>query len=145
MRELRLAVPFLLPIFAWVDERRMSQAITGVVSNAVKFTPSGGTVRVSLALDGEGRIRISVSDTGIGIAAEQIARITQPFEQVEDAYARSHGGTGLGLALARKWLELHGGTIELKSVMGEGTTVNLYVPAWRCESAGHRSHAAAAG
>jgi len=121
------------------DRQRIQQVIYNLLSNAVKFTDSGGYVTVtadtvSEALGaGEGArdaLRIVVTDTGIGIKAEDQARIFASFEQVDSSYAREHGGTGLGLALTRKLVELHGGTIGVESegVKGRGSVFTVLLP-----------------
>jgi signal transduction histidine kinase len=105
------------------DERKLKQILYNLVSNAVKFTPDGGTVRL-IATSDQGQdarqwIRISVADTGLGIKRGDLERIFEPFEQVESSVMRKYQGTGLGLSLARKFVELHGGKIWAES-QGEG-------------------------
>lgn len=112
-------------IFA--DRRAVTQILINLLSNGVKFTPSGGSVRVT-AKPGVQGVEISVTDTGRGIPAESLKRLGQPFEQVENAYTRSKEGTGLGLALVRAMAHLHGGAMTLESVVGEGTTVRVHLP-----------------
>src|SRR5438309_3197651 len=102
------------------DRQRIQQVIHNLLSNAIKFTEPGGFVRVTLdisdgAAAGDKALRIAVADTGIGIKPEDQARIFEAFEQVDSSYARDQGGTGLGLALTRKLVELHGGTISVAS------------------------------
>jgi two-component system cell cycle sensor histidine kinase PleC len=111
------------------DRRAFTQVILNVLSNAVKFTESGGTVSVNVSDAPENRIRIDVKDTGIGIPADKLGRIGQPFEQVSGAMARSHGGTGLGLAITKKLVEMHEGDMQISSVYGQGTTVTITLPA----------------
>jgi signal transduction histidine kinase len=117
------------------DERKIKQVVVNLLSNAVKFTPQGGRVAVR-ALPADGTVEISVSDTGIGIAAEDQEAIFEEFRQVGTDYARKREGTGLGLALARRLVELHGGRIWVKSELGRGSTFTLSLPrrpaaAWR--------------
>jgi len=119
------------PVVMRVDELRIKQALVNVLSNAIKFTPMGGAVTFDLSEEPSGAVRLSISDTGIGIAPEHINRVLEPFEQVEDAYARRQGGVGLGLALTRKFIELHGGTTTIQSALSQGTTVTLQLPAER--------------
>ena len=119
------------PVYMRVDELRIKQALVNVLSNAIKFTPMGGAVTFDLSEEPSGAVRLSIGDTGIGIAPEHINRVLEPFEQVEDAYARRQGGVGLGLALTRKFMELHGGTTTIQSKLGKGTTVTLQLPAER--------------
>jgi signal transduction histidine kinase len=85
-------------------------------------------------VDDTGAVRIAVADTGIGIAQEDIPRTLEPFQQAANAHARDHGGAGLGLALTRKFIDLHGGRIEIDSTLGVGTTVTLHLPTWRHQS-----------
>ena len=108
------------------DERRIRQVIFNLLSNAVKFTPSGGRVNVSSArLDGE--VRVAVADTGPGIALEDRSRIFEEFQQTE-AGAQQREGTGLGLALSKRLVELHGGRIWVDSEVGRGSTFTFSLP-----------------
>ncbi len=117
--------PVAKNIFA--DRRAITQILINLLSNGVKFTPSGGSVRVAASTSGRG-VEIAVTDTGRGIPAESLKRLGQPFEQVENAHTRSKEGTGLGLALVRAMAHLHGGTMTLESMVGEGTTVRVLLP-----------------
>jgi PAS domain S-box-containing protein len=110
------------------DELRLEQVLLNLVSNAVKFTPDGGRVVVSATLTRSGEVMISVADSGIGMAPEDIPRALQPFGQIDNSLARPHGGTGLGLPLAQRLVELHGGTMTLDSQLGRGTTVTVVLP-----------------
>jgi signal transduction histidine kinase len=101
--------------------------LLNLLSNAVKFTPEGGKV-VLRAAPADGAVEISVSDTGIGIAAGDQEEIFQEFRQVGTDYSRKREGTGLGLTLARKFVELHGGRIWVKSEVGKGSTFTFSVP-----------------
>ena len=92
------------------DERLILQIVANLVTNAIKFTPEGGSVHLTAAADYENGIVIRVTDTGIGIAPENIERVLRPFEQVESSYARAKGGSGLGLPYAKRLTELHGGS-----------------------------------
>jgi signal transduction histidine kinase len=109
------------------DERKIKQVLLNLLSNAVKFTPEGGRVVVR-AERAEGTVEISVTDTGIGIAAEDQEAIFEEFRQVGTDYARKREGTGLGLALARRFVELHGGRIWVKSAEGQGSTFTFTLP-----------------
>ena len=106
------------------DERRLKQVMFSLVSNALKFTPAGGSVTVAARREGE-RVALIVSDTGIGVAAEDQARIFEKFERGNTRQS----GAGLGLALVKSFIELHGGTVELRSSPGEGTTVTCWLNA----------------
>ncbi len=109
------------------DARRVRQILINLLSNAVKFTPNGGSVRVSVACRNNG-LTVSIADTGIGIAAEDIPLAMQPFGQIDSTLSRRYDGTGLGLPLAKQLIELHGGTIMIESAIGLGTTVTIAFP-----------------
>ena len=113
------------------DALKLKQVLLNLLSNAVKFTLAGGTVTVAAGARADGSFAITVADTGIGIAEEDIAKALMPFGQVEAPYVRSQGGTGLGLPLAKSLVEMHGGTLELASVVGRGTVVTVILPAHR--------------
>ncbi|NHM27745.1 hypothetical protein G7K71_12300 [Desulfofundulus sp. TPOSR] len=121
------------------DERKMKQIIYNLLTNAVKFTPEGGSVRVTarLAADGGEKaagsyVEISVTDTGIGIPLSEQERIFEPFVQLESGHARQYEGTGLGLALVRRLVELHGGRIRVYSEgEGKGSTFSFTLPVER--------------
>ncbi len=115
----------------WGDERRLRQVLLNLVSNAVKFTPMGGTVEIELRRTASGQTQAIVRDTGIGIAAEELPQVTEPFRQVESGHARRHDGTGLGLAICDRLVRLHGGTLSLASTVGQGTAVTVTLPATR--------------
>jgi signal transduction histidine kinase len=109
------------------DERKLKQVVLNLLSNAVKFTPPGGSVRVTAeAIDGSAKI--AVSDTGAGIAPEDQETIFEAFRQVGSDVTRKREGTGLGLALARRFVELHGGTIGVQSAPGKGSTFTVKLP-----------------
>ncbi len=109
------------------DERKVKQIMLNLLSNAVKFTPEGGRVDV-LAKRGETMIEISVSDTGVGITPEDQAAVFVEFKQVGSDYTKKSEGTGLGLALTKKFVELHGGKIRLESAPGKGSTFSFTLP-----------------
>ena len=108
------------------DERKIKQVLLNLLSNAVKFTPEGGRVNVRAGLDGD-VVEIAVADTGVGIAPEDQAAVFEEFRQVGDVTTRREG-TGLGLALARKFVELHGGRIWVESEVGVGSTFTFTFP-----------------
>lgn len=117
----------LAPIAA--DPRRLKQILVNLLSNAVKFTPDGGRVRFEVVPQTDpAEVHFRVIDTGIGITPEQQARLFQPFQQIDGALNRRHGGTGLGLVLARRMAELHGGRITLESVAGKGSCFSVILP-----------------
>jgi len=113
-----------------VDRRRMKQVLLNLLSNAVKFTPAGGRVGVSVAPFGDG-LAIVVSDSGIGMKAEDIPIALERFGQIDSRLSRKYEGTGLGLPLAKQLIELHGGRLHIESVPGAGTTVSVILPADR--------------
>ncbi|HEX4078351.1 MAG TPA: HAMP domain-containing sensor histidine kinase [Rhizomicrobium sp.] len=118
-------------IHVHADERLLRQLVLNLVSNAVKFTPQGGRVNIGVKTDERGDILIEVADNGIGIPAEHLERVLRPFEQVERALSRRHGGTGLGLPFAKKIAELHGGSLTLQSAIDSGTHVTVRLPGYR--------------
>src|SRR5262249_3410358 len=89
------------------DSRMIKQVLLNLLSNAVKFTPGGGTVRLSVGTANDGSLYFIVQDNGIGIPADQVRRVLEPFVQVEGAFSRKYSGTGLGLPLSRTFVELH--------------------------------------
>jgi signal transduction histidine kinase len=109
------------------DERKVKQVLLNLLSNAVKFTPDGGRVDLTATV-AEDVITIAVSDTGIGIAQEDQAAIFEEFRQVGRDDARKQEGTGLGLTLAKKFVELHGGRIWVQSQLGHGATFTFSLP-----------------
>jgi PAS domain S-box-containing protein len=113
------------------DALRLKQVVLNVLSNAVKFTPPGGAVRITAACEADGGLILKVIDTGIGMAADDIPVALAPFRQVEGALSRRYEGTGLGLPLAKSLIELHEGTLEIASTVGSGTTVLIRLPARR--------------
>jgi len=123
-------LPDTLP-FVIADERKIKQIMINLISNAVKFTEAGGTITVEAEAGADIGVTIRVTDTGIGIAPENILKVFRPFEQVDSSLSRSHEGTGLGLPLTRSLVELHGGTLDLESQLGIGTTVIVRLPAHR--------------
>jgi len=118
----------------WVgDERKLKQIMLNLLSNAVKFTPDGGTVGVDVR-ESEGAAQIRISDTGVGIAQDHLHLIFEEFRQVGTDHVRKSEGTGLGLALTRRFVELHGGTITVESELGKGSTFTVLLPERALES-----------
>jgi len=113
------------------DERMVRQVLFNLIGNAVKFTPAGGNIAISGHLDPGGGIAISVTDSGIGIAQRDLARVLEPFVQVDNALSRQHTGTGLGLPAVKAIMQLHDGRLELNSTLGAGTTATVIFPADR--------------
>jgi signal transduction histidine kinase len=110
------------------DERKFKQIMLNLLSNAVKFTPAGGTVTVAARRENEA-LAVSVKDTGVGIAPEDQKVIFDEFRQVGNDYTRKAEGTGLGLTLTKRFIELHGGTISVDSAPGKGSTFTFTLPA----------------
>ena len=109
------------------DARAFKQIVLNLVSNAIKFTERGGTVTVSAAVEGA-RLVLRVTDDGVGIAAEDLKRIGDPFFQAGKTYQRRHEGTGLGLSIVKSLVALHGGELTVQSRIDEGTTVAVALP-----------------
>lgn len=109
------------------DRRAVLQVILNILSNAVKFTSKGGHVQVECT-DKKESIMLKITDNGIGIPANKLAGITNPFEQVSSHYTRDHEGTGLGLAITKELVEMHGGAMQIESQIGTGTTVTIRLP-----------------
>lgn len=112
----------------YTDDRKLSQILRNFISNALKFTAQG-EVRVSASLESEGMIRFAVSDTGIGIAPEHLGNLFNDFTQVNAPIQKRLRGTGLGLALSRQLAALLGGTVDVRSVVGQGSVFSVIVPA----------------
>jgi len=112
------------------DERRLRQIFLNLLSNSVRFTPAGGTITVKSWIERE-QLVIEVKDTGVGISEEDLPIVFEPFGQVDNAFNRKGGGTGLGLPLAKKLVEMHQGTLEILSARGHGTAVRLTFPPHR--------------
>jgi cell cycle sensor histidine kinase DivJ len=124
--DLVTAVPAELPQIV-ADPRAFKQIILNLVSNAIKFTERGGTVTVSAQIE-RGRLLLRVRDTGVGIAADDLKRIGDPFFQAGKTYQRRYEGTGLGLSIVKSLVTLHGGEMQLDSKLDEGTTVTILLP-----------------
>jgi len=126
---LTVDIPSGMP-FIRVDALRFRQVLINLISNAVKFTETGH-VTVSTAFDGAQGFRFKVSDTGIGMSPSEVAVALEPFGQVENAITKKYEGTGLGLPLAQRLVELHGGRLDIESVKGVGTTITVRLPRGR--------------
>jgi signal transduction histidine kinase len=111
------------------DERKLKQVMFNLLSNAVKFTPDGGSVQVKTrGISGAQEIEISIEDTGVGIKPEDIPKLFKEFSQLDSAYDKKFEGTGLGLALTKKMVELHGGRISVASEFGKGSRFAFVIP-----------------
>ena len=118
------------------DPRLIRQLLTNLLTNAIKFSGEGGRVTLQAGRTADGGYEIAVADKGIGIAGDDLDRIFEPFTQVESAFARDHGGAGLGLPLVKKIVDLHEGRIDIDSKLGAGTTVRIRLPKARVLSRG---------
>jgi PAS domain S-box-containing protein len=125
LKQIELVIEVSPDCWALGDHKRLRQVLINLLSNAVKFTPEGGRVTVAIAPGPADRWALSVSDTGIGIAPENLDLVFQPFKQIDSALSRKYEGTGLGLPLARLIAEKHGGTLRLESELGKGTRLTL--------------------
>jgi two-component system phosphate regulon sensor histidine kinase PhoR len=123
--------PALPPILA--DGDRLRQVLINLVDNAVKYTPAGGRVSVramhAMGDDQAGMVEIAVEDSGVGIPAQDLPRLTERFFRVDKARSRELGGTGLGLAIVKHIVQAHGGSLAISSALGQGTTVRVFFPA----------------
>lgn len=119
------------PIHLLADQRRIKQILLNLISNAVKYTPAGGSVHVVMERTRSGRLKLSVIDNGRGMTRSELAVAQSPFGRVSSAESSGQSGTGLGLPIASALAEAHGGSLELISTLGSGTTARLYLPARR--------------
>ena len=124
--QLKLHLPQQSPL-VYADEKKIQQVILNLLSNAIKFTPDGGKIDVSLHYQ-QRIFLLDVEDNGIGIREENRRSIFDMFQQADSSVTRKHGGTGLGLALAKQFVELHGGEIRLKSEYGKGSKFTMVLP-----------------
>jgi signal transduction histidine kinase len=120
--ELHPAVPRLQG-----DGRRLTQVLLNLLSNALKFTPAGGNVRITSSPSADGGCTLAISDTGVGMSPDTVAKLGQPYP-VDTASAQSPKHSGLGLPICRELVEMHGGRLEIKSKVGLGTTVSIHLP-----------------
>ncbi|MEB3190606.1 MAG: PAS domain-containing protein [Snowella sp.] len=135
--QIQAQIPQDLPD-VWIDERRIRQVLINLLNNAVKFTPEGGNILLIVAPIASPAaqsflLRISIIDNGIGIAPEDIPKLFKPFIQIDSALNRKYEGTGLGLALVKNIVELHGGQVSLQSELGKGSCFSVDLPCADCE------------
>jgi two-component system cell cycle sensor histidine kinase PleC len=123
-------LPSDLPLLR-ADQRKIRQVFFNLIGNSVKFTPPGGRIEILGGFDKRSGMTITVKDTGIGIAPENLARVLEPFVQIGSSLSRQHTGTGLGLPATKRIMELHQGTLGLKSTLGTGTGATVTFPAER--------------
>jgi signal transduction histidine kinase len=110
------------------DREKVRQCLINLVSNAVKFTPAGGTVTVAAQSAPNDRMAISVTDTGIGISEEHLPKVWEVFYQVDGSNTREYGGAGLGLAIVKSFVEAHGGQVQVTSAPTTGSTFTILLP-----------------
>jgi len=125
-REIGADVPVVM-----ADRRVLLQTVLNLASNAIKFTEAGGRVDICARVGRGGGVEIAVSDTGIGMSPEDVARVGEPFLQVDGRLSRKFEGTGLGLVIAKRQIEMHGGSLAIESELGKGTTMTVRLPASR--------------
>ena len=128
--DFQVETPEHLP-YLMADPIQLAQIAINLLSNAVKFTPEGGEIQLEVYQDIGGEIVLSVADTGIGMSPDEVMSALQPFVQIDNSLTKSYAGTGLGLPLATKLAELHGGSLAVESAKGIGTTVRVRLPARR--------------
>ena len=124
--EIKTRIAFDLPDLV-ADRRAFNQILINLISNAIKFTPRGGKVTVSANRDGSD-LAVAVEDTGVGIGEEDLPRLGEAFFQARASYDRKHDGSGLGLSIVKGLVQLHGGDIDIRSRLGEGTRVTVRLP-----------------
>ncbi len=120
------------------DDKLLLQLTLNLLSTAVKLTPESGEIRISIAGNAKNGVEIAIADTGIGIPPEDLVRVLRPFEQIESTYTRKYKGTGLGLPYAVRVTDLHGGKLSIESMVGEGTTVRVWLPPSRFVDTAHQ-------
>jgi CheY-like chemotaxis protein/anti-sigma regulatory factor (Ser/Thr protein kinase) len=131
MKKRLRVIPNINPNVRWVDAdvRRLKQILVNLLNNAVNFTPEGGTIGLDVSAAREDQVvRFTVWDTGMGIAQEDLGRLFQPFTQLDSRLARQHDGSGLGLVLVARMVELHGGSIMVESTVGSGSRFTVALP-----------------
>jgi len=126
-KEITLQAESLPKTSLFADRQAIEKVLISLLRNAVKFTPDGGRISLRSHVD-DGHVSISVEDTGVGIAPEALPRLGRPFEQIDSPLENGNKGSGLGLAIARSLVELHGGTLHIRSSLGAGTIVRIRLP-----------------
>lgn len=133
---LKVDLPDILPVLH-ADETRIKQILLNLISNGIKFSNPGGTVSLHATIADDRSFEITIKDTGRGIAEDDIPKVLEPFKQVENIMTRTHEGSGLGLPLSKRLVELHGGTLTIKSELDVGTTVTVRLPQERVRLGAH--------
>jgi PAS domain S-box-containing protein len=134
--DLKIDLPVRLPR-VHADKRKLKQILANLLANAVKFTPQGGRITLGASMTRSGDLALTVSDTGVGIAPEDIDRVMHPFAQADGGLNRKYEGTGLGLTLSLGLARLHGGDLRLESTLGQGTRAIVTLPAARLIDGNH--------
>jgi signal transduction histidine kinase len=129
-RSIRIAAEVSSDLIVQVDPEKLRRIIACLLGNSIKFSPDGSTVRVAAWLESRGLLKICITDEGIGMNPKAIERAFSPFVQLDAILSRRFEGSGLGLSLARSLVQLHGGTLELDSAPGAGTTATIALPAY---------------
>jgi two-component system, cell cycle sensor histidine kinase PleC len=132
-KSIEILIDSQTPPVLCLDIPKMTRVLVSLLSNAVKFTKTHGRVEVTFVLGSSDGLSISITDTGIGIPAEHLQRVLEPFGQIEDHLTRQSEGFGLGLPMARALVRLHGGELTIRSLFGSGTTVEIQLPANRVQ------------
>jgi two-component system, sensor histidine kinase len=128
------------PLYVQADATRLAQALSNIINNAIKYTDAGGAITVTVGRDGENFARIAIKDTGIGMDREMLNRLFQIFSQADSTLARSRGGLGIGLALVKGFIEMHGGRVTASSEgLKKGTEIVLSLPLDKTVPASHRT------
>jgi signal transduction histidine kinase len=140
-KQLTFACQFIgpTPSPVYADPLRLKQVFINLLSNAMKFTPAGGSIDIVVEENTDGGVTITFSDTGIGMSPEDVTLAMVPFAQVDGDFAKSYQGAGLGLPLAKRLVELHGGTLIIESTKGDGTSVRVTLPAERLRTPQRRA------
>jgi CheY-like chemotaxis protein/anti-sigma regulatory factor (Ser/Thr protein kinase) len=116
-------------VFAWLDPKRLKQILLNLLGNAVKFTPEGGSVSLEVHADAKGKVlRFAVRDTGPGIASQDMSRLFQPFSQLDTRLSREHEGSGLGLMIVRRMVDMLQGSVTVESELGRGSCFTVALP-----------------
>jgi signal transduction histidine kinase len=127
---LRAEIPDDLPVLL-ADRRKLKQILVNLLGNSIKFTRTGGSVVLKAWCDAKSGFAFQITDTGIGMAVDDIPKALAKFRQIDSDLNRKYAGTGLGLPLAKSMTELHGGSLEIESELGRGTVVTVRLPAAR--------------